>query len=107
MAEVEVEQVGVNPNDPNSQEMFVKNSFLRFLQTYASPRPVPRTHRAQHVARSTAQSHRGRPMDRVHTTEDRPGVSLGRAAGTNGRPTPRKGTRRDPSVRSTRGGSST
>jgi|EP01043_Picozoa_sp_COSAG02_P010178 hypothetical protein len=29
----EEEAVGVNPNDPDSQEMFVKNSFLRFLQT--------------------------------------------------------------------------
>jgi hypothetical protein len=29
----EDEPVGVNPNDPDSQENFVKNSFLRFLET--------------------------------------------------------------------------
>ena len=29
----EEEPVGVNPNDPNSQEMFVKHSFQRFLET--------------------------------------------------------------------------
>lgn len=29
----EEEPVGVNPNDPNSQETFVKHSFQRFLET--------------------------------------------------------------------------
>jgi hypothetical protein len=29
----EDEPMGVNPNDPDSQENFVKNSFLRFLET--------------------------------------------------------------------------
>ena len=31
------EQVGVNPNAPDSQESFVKNSFQRFLETYGPP----------------------------------------------------------------------
>ena len=29
----EQEQVGINPNAPDSQETFVKNSFQRFLET--------------------------------------------------------------------------
>jgi len=49
----------LNPNAPDSQESFVKNSFLRFLETCAAAAPPPpRTHTH---ARAHRCPHRHRP----------------------------------------------